>query len=292
MAGRIVVGVDGSPSAAAAVEWAAADAALSGARLRIVHVREPWSYDFPLQAAPRFQGSLLAYWEAALAAAVEWVHRHAPGVEVSSALVTGAVSERLRAESEDADELVLGSRGLGGCTGLLFGSVGGSVAANAQGAVIVVRRPPPTRYGEVVVGFDGSEPSEAALGFAFRQARTRGARLRVVRAGRKPPFPGDATARAGDPLAVLAGVSPEAWQRLRSWRDRYPDVRMVASAVRGHPVPALVDASRRADLVVVGSRAREHGALGPVSRRVLRRARCPVAVVRPRPGSRDTVAGR
>jgi nucleotide-binding universal stress UspA family protein len=52
--------------------------------------------------------------------------------------------------------------------------------------------------------------------------------------------------------------------------------------VPGHPVGALVDASRQADLVVVGSRGlRAFEALGSVSERVAHQARCSVLVIRP-----------
>ncbi|MFC4585132.1 universal stress protein [Sphaerisporangium corydalis] len=277
MAGLIVVGVDGSPSAAAAVEWAADDALSRGARLRIVHVWEPWSYDFPLKAVPGSLGSLPAYWRGVLARAVDFVHGYAPAVETSAALVTGAVSERLTAESEDADALILGSRGASGLTGMLLGSVGRAVAGHATGPVVVVRRFAPTRHGEIVVGFDGSEPSLAALDYALQEAGARGARVRVLHAWR-----GRAFARRGRDGPA---ESREVQRRLEPWRERYPDVRMVGWAVRGNPVRALADASRSADLVVVGSRARgafSSAVLGSVSHGVLRRAHCPVAIVRPR----------
>ncbi|MEU8268958.1 universal stress protein [Sphaerisporangium sp. NPDC049002] len=285
MAGQIVVGIDGSPSAAAAVEWAADDAMRRGARLRIVHVWEPWSYDFPFKAAPRSQSSLPAYWTGALEAAVDWVHDHSPGVEVSSALVTGAVSERLTTESEYADELVLGGTGPGGLAGLVLGSVGRSVTGHAEGPVIVVRRSAPTRDGEIVVGFDGSEESGAALEYALQRARLRGAPVHVLYAWSAPPFAPDATAYAGGVREAAEEESREVRRRLHPWQERYPNVRMTGSAVRGHAVHALSDASREADLVVVGSRA--HGTFGhvftgSVAHGVLRHARCPVAIVRPR----------
>ncbi|WP_214411652.1 universal stress protein [Sphaerisporangium fuscum] len=285
MTGQIVVGVDGSPSAAAAVKWAADEAARWGARLRIVHVREPWSYEFPFKPTPRNRNSLSSYWEGALATATDWVRRQVPGVEVTSALITGAVAERLTTESESADELVLGSKGLGGLVGSVIGSVGCSVAGRAEGAVIVVKRPPETAFGEVVVGFDGSEVSEAALDYALQQAALRRARAHVLYASAAPPFAPDATAYAGAAQEALAEESREVWRRLEPWRERYPDVPMEASAVRGHPVTALCDASRHADLVVVGSGPQGvHGRplLGSVGNGVLRHARCPVAIVRPR----------
>ncbi|MFC4533420.1 universal stress protein [Sphaerisporangium dianthi] len=286
MSGQIVVGVDGSSSAAAAVEWAADDAVRRGARLRIVHVREPWTPDYPYRAAPWFRDALPAYWRAVLAATVEWVRGYAPGLEVSTAVVTGAAAERLRTEAEDADELILGSRGLGGFAGVVLGSVGRSVAWHAAAPVVVVRRSPAVRHGEIVVGYDGSAVSEAAMDYALRQASLREARVRVLYAWRTPPFSPYATACAGGLAEAMGEVTREVRLRLEMWRRRYPGVEAGLRAVRGHPVPMLADASREADLVVVGSSrhgdASEAGISGSVGYGVLLHARCPVAVVRPR----------
>ncbi|RCG26225.1 universal stress protein [Sphaerisporangium album] len=285
MSGTIVVGIDGSPSAAAAVDWATDEARRSGAGLRIVHVREPWSYQLPPRAGARDPDSLTEFWQGALAAAVDRVRGHAPGVDVSAALVVGAAAERLATESEGADELILGSKGLGGLPGMVLGSVGRSVAGRAEGPVIVVRRSGPARHGAVVVGFDGSEESEAALEFALAQARARRARAHVVYAWHTPPFTPYANVCAGGVQEALAEESARVRLRLAPWQERYPDVRMTGTAVRGHPVPALADASRDADLVVVGSPpAGPPGSAfaGSVGQGVLRHARCPVAIVRPR----------
>ncbi|GGK87368.1 hypothetical protein Sme01_48700 [Sphaerisporangium melleum] len=283
MAGRIVVGVDGSPSAAAAVEWAADDAKRRGARLRIVHVREPWTWDYPYRAAPWFRDALPAYWRSVLAATVEWTRRYAPGVEVSAAMVTGAAAERLAGESEDAEELILGSRGLGGFAGAVLGSVGRAVAARSAAPVVVVRRHPPVRYGEIVVGYDGSPAAEAAMGYALREAELRGARVRVLHAWSSPPFSPYATATAGGLAEALGEVTREVRLRVAVWRERFEGVQVGERAVRGHPVPVLARASRRADIVVVGSGPHGDelgaGGIGPVRHGVLRRAHCPVAIV-------------
>ena len=72
-------------------------------------------------------------------------------------------------------------------------------------------------------------------------------------------------------------------ETLAGWREKYPDVAVTEVAVRGHPVDALVDASTRAGLVVVGSRGRggfRGMLLGSVSQGVLRHSAGPVAVVR------------
>lgn len=278
MSGQIVVGVDGSRSAAAAVEWAAADAGRRKARLKIVHVREPWAYDFLLKPGLRSRDSLPTYWRAVLAATAERVRERSPGLEVSVALITGAVSERLTTESEYADEIVLGSEGRGGLTAMVLGSVGRAVTGHACSPVVVVRRFAATTYGEVVVGFDGSAASEAALAYATHQARLRGARLRALHVRTLPlaPF----SRRDRDPVTI---ATAELVARLRPWADANPDVPQSHAVIRGHPVLALRRASDHADLLVVGSRTRPRGSphLGSVARSVLRHAHCPVAVVHP-----------
>ncbi|WP_370028419.1 universal stress protein [Planotetraspora sp. GP83] len=76
--------------------------------------------------------------------------------------------------------------------------------------------------------------------------------------------------------------SSAAVQDLAPWRDKYPGVEVIESAVRGHPGHVLAAASRGAELVVVGSRGLGGIAgalLGSVGHAVLHHAHCPVAVV-------------
>ncbi|MFI7046788.1 universal stress protein [Streptosporangium sandarakinum] len=286
MTGLIVVGADGSASATAAVEWAALDAARTGAALRVVHVREPWAAAFPPAGTGLSEDVRTRYCQDVLDAAVGRARECAPEVEVTGAVVAGAVVERLRDEAERADEVVIGNRGAGGFAELLLGSVGLGLAGHAPGPVVVVRAPARTAHGTVVVGFDGSEHSEAALGHAFAQARLRGARLRVVHGWRAPVIP----SHTFDYASLLEDSFQEevrtARQRLEPWREKYADVEVAESAVLTHPVPLLTEESRDADLVVVGARGLGgfgSAVLGSVSHGVLHHAHCPVAVVRPRP---------
>ncbi|MCT9931200.1 universal stress protein [Planotetraspora sp. A-T 1434] len=284
MAGLIVAAVDGSRPALAAVDWAADDAHRRGARLRIVHVREPWANEHPFHGVEGFGESLTEHCEGVLALAADRARQRAPGLDVTTGLVTGAVIERLMTESARAGVTVLGSRGMGGFAGLVLGSVGLGLATHAVAPLVVVRRTQQTVYGEVVVGFDGSPHSEAAVDFAFEEARLRQARVRAVYAWDIPMFSPFAVGYTREMGEIFDRESSAAGQRLAPWRDKHPDVPLVESAVCGHPIPALADASRTADLVVVGSRGRGGfgGALlGSVSHGVLYRAHCPVAIVRP-----------
>ena len=81
-----------------------------------------------------------------------------PDLEVEAVLEEGSETEMLLRESEDADSIVLGSRGVGGFAGLVVGSTTLHVVSHARCPVIAV--PAPAGDGDrkgVVVGVDGSE---------------------------------------------------------------------------------------------------------------------------------------
>lgn len=285
MFGVITVAVDGSPAAAAAADWAADAAAREGSALRIVHVREPWANEHPFHRVQGFDESLTRYWVGVLEKAAERARRRASSLSITTRLDTGAVIERLMEEARTSDSLVLGGRGMGGFAGLLLGSTGLGLAGHAAGPVVVVRGAPEAEYHEIVVGVDGSPHSEAALRYAFDQAALRGARVRAVYAWTTPVFSSVSAAYARVVRDVVESGLRVADRWLAPWREKYPAVPLVESDVHRHPVPALVDASATADLVVLGSRGRGGFAsalLGSVSHGVLHGARCPVAVVRPR----------
>ncbi|MFI7538981.1 universal stress protein [Streptosporangium sp. NPDC049376] len=281
---QVIVGTDGSPAATAAVEWAADDAARKGATLKIVCVREPWASDLPFRDTTGFSGALSRHCDEVLTAAAGRAGRRAPQIEVITNQVIGAVIERLKDEAENADTLVLGSRGTGGFAGLLLGSVGLGVAGHVACPVVVVRQTIQSAYGKIVVGFDGAAHDDAVLEYAFDQARLRDARLHVVYAWQAPTFASYAAGYTDLLNETFESESRAARRRLAPWRDKHPEVRVKESTLCSHPVPVLADASRTADLVVVGSHGLANlrsAVLGSVSHGVLHRAHCPVAVVPP-----------
>ncbi|MCA2230167.1 universal stress protein [Nonomuraea aurantiaca] len=286
MAGQIVVGVDGSAPATAAVEWAADDASRRGRSLRLVHVCEQWAPSLGKAQWPLSLDEAEAEYSAeALQAAANRAHELASGVDVTTELREGNIVEQLIAESASADSVVLGSRGLGGFTGMVLGSVSMAVAGHAAGPVVVVRGPVEGRHGQIVVGYDGSERARAAMEYAIEQARARQARLQVVYAWQAPLSTPYATAYSSALESAFEQQKRAAREAVSPWREKNPDVELTDEQVCEHPVAALMNASASADLVVVGSRGMGGFAsamLGSVSRGVLHHVTCPVAVIRPR----------
>ncbi|GIH96341.1 universal stress protein [Planobispora siamensis] len=283
MTAHVVVGTDGSPPATAAVEWAAADAGRRGCALRIVHVCEPWFYDIPLQTPPGFRDSVTEYCRGVIDTAAERARERAPGIEIGTLLEPGRVGEVLRREAEDAEQVVVGSRGLGGFSGLLLGSVSLALAGHVAAPVVVVRNVPARPRGRIVVGFDGSEHATVALRYAFAEAVRRKAHLRVVHTWRIPPIGPGAMVYTSLVEDVAAAEHKTAEEELAPWRESHPGVEVEHKVVGGHPVQVICEASREADLTVIGSRGRGavgSAVLGSVSHGVLHHAHSPVAVVR------------
>jgi nucleotide-binding universal stress UspA family protein len=275
----IVVGTDGSPGADAALAWAADDAARKGLRLELVHVIERGTYDLPRYPVPGLLETLGEAAEVMLEEKVQTVMAGWPSVEVATRVVTGSAVADLRARAESAAELVVGSRGRGGFASALLGSVSLGVAGHAHGTVVVVRATTAER-GQLVVGVDETDSSEPALARAFAEASLRRAALRAVYAYAVPVHAVSLN------LDRLQRAQYEFLRdRLVPWRAKHPEVNVIEDITSVHPVAALTEASRDADLVVVGNRG--HGGmvsavLGSVSHGVLHYAHCPVAVVRRR----------
>lgn len=277
MSEPIIVGVDGSRAALAAVLWAADDAARRGCDLRIVHVVAPpvyggQPYERSLDDAVRQQGERLLAEAAALAA-----ESHA-NVQVRTELLYGNPTDILRAQAVEAAAVVVGNRGLDGFAGLLLGSVGLGLAGHVVGPVVVVRGAPTIVQGEIVAGLNPEDAVHPALDYAFEEAQARDAELWVVHAWDMPSTGAGPEIITQTQQARVRGV-------LTPWTKRYPGVMVTVSVFHRNPIAALCEASARADLVVVGSRGRgviRSAVLGSVSHGVLHYASCPVAVVRPR----------
>lgn len=284
-AGPVVVGVDGSACGLAAVDLAAREAALRGRALRVVH-----GFIWPLMHVPLGpsamgppEGGLRHHAERIVAEAVERARAAAPGTEVTGEVITGGAAGVLVGCSRTAGLVVVGDRGLGGFTGLLVGSVAVQLAAHASCPVLVARGSA-DRAAPVLLGVDGSPANDAAVGFAYDEAALRGVSLIALHAWTRPVStgPGDLLPLVYDTDELAAEEERLLAEALAGWHDKYPDVEVERRLVHGAARKALIEATGRAQLVVVGSRGRGGFTgllLGSVSQAVLHHARCPVAVV-------------
>lgn len=280
----VVVGLDGSAGSRLALDWAIDDASRRGRPLLLLSA---WQFDTP-EVGTSLLPSVSDECRSVLDAGAAHVRSVAPRIMVQTSVVHAHPTAALVEASRHADSVVVGSRGLGTTRELFIGSISMQLASYALCPVVVVRESasPRGEPGRVVVGVDGSDLSSDATGYAFEQAARRGVGLTVVH-GWDPSFYTSSVA-----LSALEG----SWNDLESgqllltseavavWADKYPDVDVHSRVGPGRPADLLVDASVGAQLLVVGSRGRGGFAgllLGSVSRSVLHRAECPVAVVRP-----------
>ena len=281
----IVAGTDGSEESLRAVDWAAREAALRGAPLRIVGTAELLP-----RMSPRAGASGSTYdtvtdvldkdRDRALATAAELAAKTAAGVLIDTDELTGPTAQAVTEAGSGALMLVLGSRGTGAFTALLLGSVSRYAASHASTPVMVIRDEPPSPHGLIGVGVADTESCRDALTFALEEASLRHAGLHAIHAWHTPqsditragPVPTESGAQAAaDAASQLAGLLDECGAK-------YPDVKVTHEVVHGHPGRALVGLSARADLVVIGRRAGEPGP-GSVRHALLNHAHGPVAVV-------------
>ena len=242
---RILVGVDGSAAAAAALAWAAQLAGPSGAEVIVATAFSPAEselrpdrYDELRAAVDR---SLETEWSAPAREA---------GVACRTLLGDGEPGMLLEmADAEDIDLLIVGTRGRGGFAGLHLGSVAHHLAHSTTRPLAIVPPAATTRPMErVVVGVDGSGGAAEAVRWCAQTL---------------PPF-------APTVIAVHATPTPE-WgedphrrfgfeaKEVREWARPMVDAGLDVIPVvvdDAHPVAALAVAAEEheAGLVVVGTR--------------------------------------
>lgn len=135
----VVVGVDGSPQSSRALAFAADEARLRGATLKVV---EAWSFPtfaagvyVPAGSYEDFPGEVAS----SLDAQITEVLGDPPPLPVEKLVEEGPTAQVIIEAAKGAALLVVGSRGRGGFTGLLLGSVSNQVAHHAPCPVLIVR---------------------------------------------------------------------------------------------------------------------------------------------------------
>jgi len=129
--GLIVVGVDGSPHARRALDWALRETALRSGRCLLI-----CAYDVGLAIAATPVNAVIEAAEAVLEQ--EMAFARESGCQVAGRVVAGPAAGALVEASSDADLLVVGSRGRGGLAGALLGSVSTASVHHAKCVVVVV----------------------------------------------------------------------------------------------------------------------------------------------------------
>lgn len=277
MQNSLIVGIDDSKPSLQALDWAIAEAAYRGAPLRLVHVLESYQGGMPPDPGTKPPQEVVA--ERVISSAVKRVADTDSSVRVSSTKASGNPVEELLREAESAFAIVVGTRGRGGITGMLLGSTSLGVAAHAKCPVYVVRGADKNLRGDfsrVTLGVGTPGESGSAAAFALREAGTRGAELYALHAWRPPALGGDAS----DSEQESATRTLE--ETMRGASEDRPGVTVRHEVVEGHPRGALLDASTKSDLLVVGAHRRRGAVglqLGLISHDVLHHAGCPVAVV-------------
>jgi nucleotide-binding universal stress UspA family protein len=277
----IVVAVDESAGAAAALRWAVREGRLRSAPVTAVMA---WDHVQQHHVPPRpFDPD---YDEDDARASLEAIVTAAVGdADVIRRAVDDLVVPALLRATEGADLLVVGDRGLGGFEELLVGSVGSQCIRHAPCPVAVVHAqgrhgPGPER---VLVGYDGSAASRDAVAWAVEEARLRKAHLTVLHAD--PPkalwgfIDADALLRRSSEAEDAARSAIDAALRGLHTAGVAIDRVVVADA----PARAILAASSTADLIVLGARglgAFKGMLLGSVSGQVTHHAMCPVVVIR------------
>lgn len=266
---QVVVGVNGSDGSLAAVDLAAAEARLHGARLLL------------LSANPRRQGPRTTLTAILRRTCTIW-----PGMTITARNVTGDPAGTLLAASRTAAMVVVGRRGHD--SGWRSDSVSAQVAAHSLCPTLVVPADSDISPGRpVLVGLGLTADDEPAIAFGFEEASRRRTGLLAVHVW--SGVPGTAMGQV-DPFAYDLAQAQAAADRLvaealAGWSDKYPDVTVERMPLYDpNRARTLLDASNLASLVVVG--ARRHGRrssqlLGTVTRALVEHAPCPVAVIRP-----------
>ncbi|MCZ4606574.1 universal stress protein [Streptomyces sp. Lzd4kr] len=300
----VTVGLDGSPESLAAADWAAREALLRDLPLRLLHAWQwqPYVYASPAGVImPPALSDPQRDWADRMPREAETrlAQRH-PGLRINVDRTAEQPVPALLAAAEDAELLVLGSRGLSGVTGFLVGSVALSVVSRTERPVVLVRAgeraehehvpdssgtpSTATAYRDVVLGLDLHSSADTVIEFAFDAAAHRTADLRVVHGWSLPPYYYGYDGALDPELdaQLAARIRAKLTGLLRPWQDKYPGVTVTEQATIGSAGPHLVNASRDAALVVVGRRTHHAPVgshIGPVTHALLHHAAAPVAVI-------------
>lgn len=295
----VLVGLDGSTNAEAAMWWAVDIAVASKRPLRILT-----SYSLPVMVgmgvAAGYMGPMLTSEEIhqidaahrqAMSEAKAKIEAAKPDLAVEIYLDQGSPAAALLKASEDAAMIVLGTRGIGSTHALVLGSVSYAVAHRAKCPVVLVPESSDrTQAGRVVVGVDGSQHSVKAASWALHFAESLQRPVELVSAWHYP------YAAMSPEIGMVMGPDIEEL-RLAMQRDarkivdgvkkhlsvdEHSHVSITTDVVEGSATEAMIEHTRPQDYLVVGSRSKSMVAaalLGGTALTLAHRSRCPIVIV-------------
>lgn len=262
---RVLVATDGSSDAKMAVDWMDYLPLPPDREVMVITVVEPPGWLGSPRGGSEDQPTALV--AEARRVADDTASRLLRGRSATGRVVEGDPSDEIvtTARVWGASLIVLGARGLGAIKELLVGSVSLEVVRQAPCPVLVCKGSP-RDVQTVTVALDGSEPARHALEWIARLPLATTQRVQIVGVA------ADEEGRAGLETELAVAASPGVADVTRT-------------VVIGAPSDQILSEAERAgsDLVVVGARGVGVAArllLGSVSESVLRRANCPVLVVR------------
>ena len=283
----IVVGVDGSAPSDAAVSWAAREAAMRNVPLTLVHMFKTFVPTFPQIPMPNG----VAVWQEddgrkVLEQAVKIAEDAVPTdrkIAIASEVKSSPPVPTLVEMSEEAEMVVVGCNGRGAVGRVVLGSVSSGVVRSAKCPVAVIR----DEASDDAAFRSGSRAGRnrllthlrtVALALAFDEASRRGVGLTALHAW------SDVAVYERPWLDWKSEADRNLAEYLAGWQGRYPDVLLHRLVVPDHPGRALMEKSKSAQLVVVGSHGRgglTGVLLGSVSNAVVHAAHSAVIVARP-----------
>ncbi|MFD7558711.1 universal stress protein [Streptomyces sp. NPDC059835] len=286
----VVVGVDGSDAARAAALWAAGEAVRRDRPLHVVHGADTEGRALYLSAKTiervRVAGrKLLDDTAKAVAAAY-------PGLRVTTEFSRAGAVTTLHRTGGLHGTVVVGHRGLGGFQSLMLGSVGLGIAAIAENPVIVVRGIDDAEERGSVLAAVRDEHDLVCARYAAQEARLRKASLRLLHVWNMLDSVGNVVTMLDGVDEIAGGREGTLGALTEKIRDAFPGLEVQGDAEKSSSIAgALVEASHRADLLVMGGRRAPTPLglgrnLGRVTHGVLHHAHCPVLLI-PRSGGRS-----
>ncbi|WP_051179798.1 universal stress protein [Nocardia concava] len=274
----VIAGIDGSPAALRAAEWAAAEAAARRVPLRLVAIVPAVDKPAFRPGGGRYRQAVAALEKARRAVLARDAGADEELLEIAVEVRRGQADQVLLDLSWSAELIVLGSTEIGFFSHMVLGSTALTVTREARCPVALVR-PAAAARGSVLVVVSDWASAKPALSAALRAAHDRGTDLIVARVWPGRPWSGISDWAAAEPLVSDA--------QIRHCQQDFPDVAFRPVTVVGDVVTAIERFSALVQLIVVTHHVDE---LAPARLRrptqdLVCHSSCPVLVLRDEPAS-------